>query len=167
MSIKNQVFIRPLEASDVSAVLEIISGCRREYGLEGRVHSILEATDYAMLDLYQQHRSSYFVAVVDGGIVGGGGIAPLADGQQITCELQRMYLHPANRGLGIGQLLLAACIPAAQRFGFERCYAETISAMTTALAFYQRNGFRSLTAPVGCTGHSHNDCWTMLDIRTL
>src|SRR6202022_2844523 len=96
MSIQNQVFIRPIEACDVSAILEIISGCRREYGLEGRVHSILEPTDYAMFDLYRQHRSSYFVAVIDGGIVGGGGIAPLADGQQITCELQRMYLRPAN-----------------------------------------------------------------------
>lgn len=167
MSSQNQVFIHPLEASGVSAVLEIISGCRRKYSLAGRVHSILEPANYAMLDLYGQQRSTYVVAVVGGCIVGGGGIAPLADGQQITCELQRMYLHLANRGLGTGQLLLAECIQVARRFGFERCYAETISEMTTALAFYQRNGFRSLTAPVGCTGHSHNDCRMMLDIRAL
>ncbi len=164
MSIQNRVCIRLLEASDASAILEIISGCRREYGLEGRVHSILEPADYVTFDLYRQPWSSYVVAAVEGDIVGGGGIAPLADDQQFSCELQRMYLRPAHRGLGIGQLLLAACIQAAQRFRYEHCYAETISEMTTALGFYQRHGFRLLTAPRGRTGHSHNDRWMMLDI---
>jgi putative acetyltransferase len=158
---------RPLEAPDVTAILEIIRECRREYGLEGRVLSILEPSDYAMFELYRQHRSSYFVAIADGDVAGGGGIAPLADGHQVTCELQRMYLRPANRGHGIGQLLLASCIQAAHRFNFERCYAETISEMTTAVAFYQRHGFRLLTAPLGRTGHGHNDRWMMLDIRAL
>jgi putative acetyltransferase len=167
MAVQNQVFIRPLEAPDVSVILEIIRGCRREYGLEGRVRSILETSDYEIFDLYRQHRSNYFVAIAGGDVVGGAGIAPLADGHRATCELQRMYLRPANRGLGIGQLLLAACIQAAHRFKFERCYAETISEMNAAVAFYQRNGFRLLTEPLGCTGHGHNDRWMMLEIRPL
>jgi putative acetyltransferase len=167
MSVQNQVFIRPLEAPDVSAILEIIRACRREYGLEGRVRSILETSDYAIFDLYRQHRSNYFVAIAGGDVVGGAGIAPLADGHRETCELQRMYLRPANRGLGTGRLLLAACIQSAHRFTFERCYLETISEMTAAVAFYQQNGFRSLAAPLGRTGHSHNDRWMMLDIRAM
>jgi putative acetyltransferase len=78
-----------------------------------------------------------------------------------------MYLRPANRGLGIGRLLLAACIQSAHRFKFARCYVETISEMTAAVAFYQQNGFRLLTAPLGRTGHSHADRWMMLDIRAV
>ena len=50
MTVQNQVFIRPLEAPDVSPILEIIRECRREYGLEGRVRSLLETSDCAIFD---------------------------------------------------------------------------------------------------------------------
>jgi len=61
-------------------------------------------------------------------------------------------------------MLLEACIRAAQSFSFARCYAETVVQMSTAIAFYERNGFRRLAAPLGQTGHEHNDCWMLLDI---
>jgi len=165
MNVRTQVVVRPLEAADVSAILGIISGCRREYGLEGRVDSILERADYEILDVYQRERSRYFVAVIGGDIAGGGGIAPLGGDDRQTCELQRMYLRPANRHLGVGRALLTACIEEARRLRFEHCYAETIAEMTTALSFYERHGFCRLEAPVGRTGHGHNDRWMMLDIR--
>jgi putative acetyltransferase len=109
MNIGNRVLIRRLEAEDVSAILEITCACRREYGLEGRVDSILEPTDYAILEVYRRERSSYFVAVIDGNIAGGGGIAPLGGANPQTCELQRMYLRPENRHLRVGHALLAGC----------------------------------------------------------
>jgi putative acetyltransferase len=166
MNARSQVVIRPLEAADVSAILEIIGGCRREYGLEGRVESILERADYAIHDVYQRERSRYLVADVDGDIAGGGGIAPLAGDDQRICELQRMYLRPANRRVGLGHALLLACVEEAKRFQFESCYLETISEMTTALSFYERHGFRRLEAPIGWTGHGHNDCWMKFNIAT-
>jgi putative acetyltransferase len=164
MNVQGRLHIRPLEAVDVPAILQIISKCRREYGLEGRVHAILEPADFAIHDLYRRPRASYFVAIVGGEVAGGAEIALLADEHQPICTLQRMYLRRSNRGVGIGRMLLAANIQAAQRFGFERCYAETISEMTTAVAFYQRNGFRLLTTPFGNTGHTHSDRWMMLDL---
>lgn len=158
--------IRPLQQADVHAVLEIIRAVRREYGLESRVSALLEPSEYSLFDLYQRRRSAYFVAVEGGEVVGGAGIARLADADWLTCELQKMYLRSQNRRQGIGQRLLAACITAAHTFRFESCYAETISAMTPALAFYERNGFQRLTAPMGVTGHNHNDCWMMLNIAS-
>jgi hypothetical protein len=56
-----------------------------------------------------------------------------------------------------GQSLLNACIGFAQSKGFDRCYAETISEMTGAIAFNRCNGFRKLKAPIGQTNHGHND----------
>jgi putative acetyltransferase len=164
MNIGNRVLIRRLEAEDVSAILEITCACRREYGLEGRVDSILEPTDYAILEVYRRERSSYFVAVIDGNIAGGGGIAPLGGANPQTCELQRMYLRPENRHLRVGHALLAGCIEQAKRYQFEYCYAETICEMVTALSFYERHGFRRLAAPVGRTGHGPNNRWMMLNI---
>ena len=153
--------IRRLQQSDVHQLLDLISGVRREYGLATRVASLLESNDYAILDVYRHRRSAYFVAVKENQVLGGAGIFPLANEGWGTCELQRMYLRPQHRGEGIGQALLDACLDAARSLGFERCYAETVSEMSTAIAFYERNGFRRLPAPIGDTGHRHNDCWLM------
>jgi putative acetyltransferase len=151
--------IRRLQQSDADQVVDLIGGVRREFGLASRVASILEPNDYAILDVYRHRRSAYFVAVLDHRVLGGAGIFPLADGDWGTCELQRMYLRAQDRGRGIGQALLDACLETARSFGFERCYAETVSEMSAAIAFYERNGFQCLSAPIGNTGHSHNDFW--------
>ena len=37
--------------------------------------------------------------------------------------------------------------------------------MHAALEFYARHGFRDLQAPVGRTGHEHNDRWMMRTLR--
>lgn len=157
--------IRRLQQSDVRELLNIIGGVRREFGLATRVASLLEPNDYAIFDLYRHRRSAYYVAVMDNRILGGAGLFPLASGDWDTCELQRMYLLPQHRGRGVGQDLLDACLQTARSLGFERCYAETVSEMSTAIAFYKRNGFRRLPAPIGETGHSHNDFWMMLSME--
>lgn len=158
--------IRRLELPDLHELLGIISNVRREYGLANQVTDLLEPRDYALIEVYRHRRSAYFVAHMEHQVVGGAGIFPLAEEDWNTCELQRMYLRAQCRGLGIGQALLNSCVGAARSFGFERCYAETVSEMSTAIAFYERNGFRRLGAPLGQTGHSHNDCWLMLDMAT-
>jgi putative acetyltransferase len=159
--------IRRLQQPDVHQLLDIISKVRREFGLASRVAELLEPSDYALLDVYRHRRSAYFVAVTDNHVLGGAGIFPLADEDWGTCELQRMYLRSQHRRGGIGQALLNACLEAARSFGFERCYAETVSEMSAAIAFYEGNGFRRLAAPIGETGHSHNDFWMILNMGTV
>lgn len=156
--------IRRLQQSDVHQLLAIISSVRRDFGLATRVDSLLEPNDYAILDVYRHRRSAYFVAVTESTVLGGAGIFPLANGDWGTCELQRMYLRSQSRGQGIGQSLLGTCLDAARALEFERCYAETIAEMTAAIAFYERNRFERLSAPIGKTGHSHNAVWMMLQM---
>lgn len=162
----NSWHIRRLERADVHQLLELIRSVRQEFGLAKRVTALLEPSDYALFDVYRHRRSAYFVAVMDSHVLGGAGIFPLANEDCGTCELQRMYLRSQHRGYGIGQALLNACLETARSFRFERCYAETVSEMSTAIVFYERNGFRRLTAPIGETGHSHNDFWMMLSMGT-
>jgi putative acetyltransferase len=144
--------------------LTIISESRAEYGMTGRAE-LLEPADHALYETYQRQRSLYFVAVLGGEIVGGAGIAPLHGADPLTCELQRMYLRCEARGRGIGNALLEQCLKAARQFLYVRCYLETITEMQGALEFYGRNGFRDLGAPVGRTGHEHNDRWLMRPLR--
>jgi putative acetyltransferase len=157
--------IRPIEPADVPALLHIISASRAEYGIGERGVELLEPADLALYATYQRQRTLYFVAVLDGAVVGGAGIAPLAGADPLTCELQRMYLRADVRGRGIGEVLLRQCLVAARQFLFVRCYLETITQMGPALAFYGRHGFRELPEPMGRTGHHHNDRWLVRPVR--
>ena len=159
--------VRRLIPADVPAMVSIIETVRREYGVQRRVQCVLDPSDLDLYTTYQGPRSDYFVATHAGVPAGGGGIAPLAGAAEETCELQRMYLSARHRRKGIGQLLLNECLRRAAVLRFRKCYAETISEMKEAIRFYEANGFRRLSAPLGSSGHGHNDCWLILDLEVL
>ena len=157
--------VRRLNLADVPAMVSIIESTRHEYGVHRRTQRLLEPSDLDLHTTYQQPRSDYFVATYAGIVAGGGGIAPLEGADEETCELQRMYLGPLHRRKGVGHLLLHECLRQASLLRFRKCYAETISEMKEAIRFYEANGFRRLSAPVGISGHEHNDYWLMLDLE--
>jgi putative acetyltransferase len=165
MAHPDRLVIRPLEPGDVPAVLEIIAASRAEYGIARKGVELLEPADRALFATYQRQRTLYFVAVLDGEIVGGAGIAPLSAADPLTCELQRMYLRADARGHGIGDALLSRCLAAARQFLYVRVYLETVSEMQAAIEFYGRHGFHDLGVPLGRTGHAHNDRWMMRPLR--
>ena len=157
--------IRPIEPADVPVLLKIISDSRREYGIAEQGVDLLEPADRELYSTYQRQRTLYFVALSGGEVVGGAGVAPLPGSDPLTCELQRMYLRRDVRGRGIGDALLTRCLAAAKQFLYVRCYLETVTQMHAALEFYGRHGFRDLQAPIGRTGHEHNDRWMMRPLR--
>lgn len=161
----DDLLIRPIELADVPALLAIIADSRREYGIAGRGSALLEPADHALFATYQRQRALYFVALQDGALLGGAGVAPLAGADPLTCELQRMYLRADARGRGVGEALLRRCLAAARQFLYVRCYLETVKEMQPALEFYGRHGFISLEAPLGRTGHAHNDRWMLRPLR--
>jgi len=156
MTPPNRLQIRLIEPADVPALLTIIADARAEP---------LEPADRELYATYQRQRSLYFVAVMDGKIVGGAGIAPLAGTDPLTCELQRMYLRNDVRFRGIGNALLQQCFKAARQFLYVRCYLETVTQMHEALEFYGRHGFRDLNTRLGEIGHGHNDRWMVRPLR--
>jgi len=165
MPIPDRLQIRPIELADVPALLKIIADSRGEYGIDEKGAPLLEPADHELYANYQRQRTLYFVAVSGDEVVGGAGVAPLAGGDTLTCELQRMYLRKDVRGHGIGDALLTRCLAAAKQFLYVRCYLETVTQMQAAAEFYGRHGFRDLEAPVGRTGHEHNDRWMMRPLR--
>ncbi len=145
--------IRPIEPGDDTAMATIIRTVMPEFGAGGDGFAINDPEVDWMSRAYVRRRSAYFVVEIEGHVAGGGGVAPLAGGDDATCELQKMYFLPQARGLGAGAALMALCLSRARDFGFEHCYLETLGGMDKAMRLYERSGFSRIDAPMGTTGH--------------
>lgn len=119
----------------------------------------------AMYEAYQKPGSAYFVVELNNRIVGGAGIAPLANQQENICELQKMYFLPEVRGLGIGNLMMEKCLIEARKMGYDQCYLETMDDMVSAQSLYRKSGFTYLNNPMGNTGHHACPVWMIRDLR--
>ena len=96
---------------------------------------------------------------LDGKVLGGCGVAPLENAEVSVCELQKMYFAPEIRGTGYAEKIINQCLEFASQQGFEICYLETLSFMTTAQKLYKRMGFEHIEGPMGNTGHNSCEVW--------
>lgn len=156
--------IRPIEPRDDVAVAAIIRAVMPEFGADGPGFAIHDTEVGTMCAAYAQPRCRYFVVERDGVVVGGGGVAPLADGEPDVCELRKMYFLPEARGIGAGQAMMQRCLDAARAHGFRRCYLETLTGMDAAQTLYRRSGFAPIDHPMGGTGHHGCDRWFIREL---
>jgi len=143
---------------------QVIRAVMPEFGACGPGFALNDPEVDHLSVAYSMPRSAYFVLVRDGSVVGGGGIAPLAGGDPDVCELRKMYFLREVRGHGQGRRLLQHCIDAARRFGYHRCYLETLTGMDAAQHLYVQAGFKPLCGPLGATGHFACDRYFVLDL---
>jgi len=145
--------IRPIVLQDNSHVAKVIREVLVEFGVtkEGSTYTDTELD--MMFETYNQPRSTYYVVEEDNIILGGGGIAPLANYKGNACELQKMYFLKKTRGLGLGKALLMQCLDDARALEYDQCYLETMPFMKSARRLYEHMGFRYIDEPMGDTGH--------------
>jgi putative acetyltransferase len=156
--------LRAIEPGDDERMAHIIRTVMTEYGAVGEGFSIMDLEVDHMAEAYAGDAAAYFVALVDGEIVGGAGIGPLVGGPADVCELKKMYLLAEARGHGLGRRLMELCLTAARDAGYARCYLETLGHMTEARRLYERNGFAAIDAPMGATGHTGCNGWYLRDL---
>jgi putative acetyltransferase len=156
--------IRPIETTDDARMAQIIRTVMPEFGATGDGFAINDPEVDWMTRAYSAPRCSYFVVEHEGEVKGGGGVAPLVNGEPDMCELRKMYFLPQLRGMGAGAALMRRCLEAARGHGFKRCYLETLKGMDAAMRLYERSGFRKIPGPIGCTGHGGCDSFYILDL---
>ncbi|WP_229360327.1 GNAT family N-acetyltransferase [Ferrimonas sediminicola] len=153
--------IRQICTDDNSQLAKIIRDVLAEYGANRPGFAWQDPELDALSQVYVGDGRRYWVAELQGRVVGGVGIAPFDCHWPATCELQKMYLSRDCRGQGIGQTLLETALGYARQQGYRHCYLETFGPMLAARGLYEASGFESLPAPWGDSGHTACDCWMM------
>ena len=151
--------LRKISVNDNEAIAKIIREVLVELGVPKVGTAYADPELDTMFSTYQKARSTYFVIEVDGQLLGGGGIAPLAGGPEEICELQKMYFLPQARGMGWGEKLIDTCLGFAKEKGFTQCYLETMPYMKAAQKLYKKKAFDYIDGPMGATGHTSCNVW--------
>ncbi|GLO59814.1 N-acetyltransferase [Vibrio sp. MACH09] len=153
--------IRSITPSDNPDIAQVIRQVSYEYGLtEDKGFSVGDPTLDNLYQVYQTAKAHYWVIEQNGKVLGGAGIAPL-QGEEATCELQKMYLLPVLRGKGLAKKLAQMCFQYAKQQGYKHCYLETTADLKEAISLYKALGFQQIEHAMGSTGHC--DC----EIRML
>lgn len=161
----SHVEIRLIKVEDDRDIKQIIEQVGREFGAIGEGFGPSDA-EVSNMSLHYSKPSgyAYYVAIVEGQVVGGAGIAPM-DATTQTCELRKLFVLPNARGLALGRKLSEACIEFAKNANYHQCYLDTLSSMQVAIALYKKLGFTQLEAPLAASEHNGCDVWMLKDLR--
>jgi putative acetyltransferase len=159
-----QVQIRPIELTDNKAIAQVIRTTLEEFGANkpGTVY-FDESTDH-LYELFQAPGAIYHIALLNGEVVGGGGIYPTPGLPTDTCELVKMYILKKVRGIGLGRMLIQKSLEYAKEAGYKKVYLETMPELKQALATYQKFGFQYINQPMGNSGHFGCDLWMLKEL---
>ncbi|MFT8322781.1 MAG: GNAT family N-acetyltransferase [Bacillus sp. (in: firmicutes)] len=158
------MIIREIKKDDNEKVKEIIQDSLKSLGLA------IPGTAYfdpQLNDLHQYYanlnNANYWVVEMKGEIVGGIGIAPFNEPDNI-CELQKLYLIPKAQGLGISKKLMETALSFASKH-FTKCYLETQHELKAACILYEKFGFKLLQKPLSGSDHSAMNAWYIKELK--
>jgi len=160
-----ELIIRPIAPGDNVALARAVRDTLAEFGAAKPGTAYYdEATDHLYELFSQTPRSAYFVAELNGEVLGGGGIFPTQGLPADTVELVKLYLLPAARGRGVGKALITHCFEDARAHSYARVYLETTDELTQAIPLYERLGFTYLPEPLGDSGHFGCQIWMIKSV---
>ena len=160
IALDTSITIRPIAPGDNAALARAVRDTLAEFGAAKPGTAYYDdATDHLYELFSQTPRSAYFVAELNGEVLGGGGIFPTENLPADTVELVKLYLLPAARGRGVGKALIEQCLLAARAAGYAHIYLETTEELTQAIPLYEKLGFAYLPAALGNSGHFGCQIW--------
>ena len=162
----DKIIIRNIQEKDNPYIAKIIRTALEEFGANkpGTVY-FDDTTDHLYELFHSNPKSHYFIAELNGEIVGGGGIFPTLNLPEDTCELVKMYLTKATRGMGLGKKLIEKCLFKAKENGYRKVYLETMPELKQAVTVYEKLGFQYLPCAMGNSGHNGCDLWMLKDLN--
>jgi putative acetyltransferase len=153
--------IRPIEPGDNEELAKVIRTALAEFGANKPGTVYFDPTTDALFELFRTPNSFYYVALVDGKVVGGCGIFPTDNLPDGTCELVKLYLTKEARGTGLGKQLMEISLSWAKENGYTQVYLESMPELAKAVSIYEKVGFKALDHPLGNSGHCGCDIWML------
>ena len=140
--------IRPYAAADAGEVRALFVRVNRllaplelAEAFEGYIARSLDEEIDRIPAYYGERAGSFWVAVLDGRIVGMFGLEAAGPG---AMELRRMYVDPDARRRGIARTMLAFAEDECRRQGAREMVLSTSEIQKEALALYRDAGYREL-----------------------
>lgn len=153
--------IRPISEEDNKALADLIRNVFREFKIDKPGTVYTDPTTDILYSVFQQPHSAYFVAELDGELVGGCGIYPTEGLPEGCAELVKFYLTAQARGKGIGNRLMQQSISCAKEMGYKQLYLESFPELAKAVSMYEKAGFKPLSHPMGNSGHFACNIWML------
>jgi putative acetyltransferase len=127
------------------AELASAAGIFREYAASLDVDLCFQGFEAELASLpgeYAPPRGDLLLAYVRGELAGCGALRPFADAEDgNACEMKRLYVRPAFRGIGLGRILAKALFDEARRVGYSTMLLDTLDDMEAARELYASLGF--------------------------
>jgi putative acetyltransferase len=159
------ICIRPIRTADNATMASIIRRTLTEFGADKPGTVYFDPTTDDLFKLFSAPDSAYFIAEVNGTVVGGSGVFPTRGLPEGCCELVKLYLLSEMRGQGLGLMLMEECFQKAIDLGFSEMYLETMPELRTAIGLYEKAGFTFLPGPMGQSGHFGCDLWMIKHLQ--
>lgn len=143
--LSNMEFV-PIAPQHDAAMAVIVRAALEEHGLDIPGTAYFDGALDSLSAFYDRPGRAYYVLLDGETVIGGVGVAEfevLPGG----CELQKLYLAPVFRGLGLGRDMIRFIEDRARELGYRQIYLETHTALSAALRAYERAGYRPIPRP--------------------
>lgn len=144
MNLKTLELLSPVPADRLDDLRDIL----HEYAASLNIDLCFQGFAHESQNLpgeYAQPRGALFIALIDSKVAGCCALRPLdAVDYPNACEMKRLYVRPAFRGLGLGRRLAEACMDGARLAGYDCILLDTLDDMEAARTLYQDLGFTEI-----------------------
>ena len=144
--------IAPANARDIPDVARLFAAYERHIGVDLSYQGFADEVS-TLPGKYAPPLGQLLIARDRAGrAIGCVALRPMSDARY--CEMKRLFVAPAARGLGLGRALMEAIVSEAARLGYRAVRLDTLPTMTAAIAMYRAAGFEPIapyydTAPAG------------------
>lgn len=134
-----------LRAAESSGDLADIRSLFLDYQADLGIDLCFQGFEQELLGLpgdYAAPEGALLLATVNGAAAGCCAFRPLTASDHLNaCEMKRLFVRPAFRGLGLGRLLVEQTMSRAGLAGYTTMLLDTLSDMEAARALYEDAGF--------------------------